>query len=38
MDANVSLYVIADCQVAVGGTDGGRRDGFRGAAGLRNSW
>jgi outer membrane autotransporter protein len=36
--ANVSLYANADYQFAVGDTDGGRRDGFRGAAGVRYTW
>ena len=35
MNTNVSLYANADYQFAVGDTDGGRRDGIRGAAGVR---
>ena len=31
MNANVSFYANADYQLAVGDTDGGRRDGVRGA-------
>jgi outer membrane autotransporter protein len=38
MNANVSLYANADYQFAVGDTDGGRRDGVRGAAGVRYAW
>ena len=38
MNANVSLYANADYQFAVGDTDGGRRNGVRGAAGLRCQW
>jgi outer membrane autotransporter protein len=38
MTANVSLYANADYQFAVGNTDGGRRDGVRGAAGVRYTW
>jgi outer membrane autotransporter protein len=38
MNANVSLYANADYQFAVGDTDGGRRDGIRGAAGVRYTW
>ena len=38
MNANVSLYANADYQFAVGDTDGGRRDGVRGAAGVRYTW
>ena len=38
MNANVSLYANADYQFAVGNTDGGRRDGVRGAAGVRYTW
>ena len=38
MNANVSLYANADYQLAVGDTDGGRRDGIRGAAGVRYTW
>ena len=36
--ANVSLYANADYQFAVGDTDGGKRDGIRGAAGVRYTW
>jgi len=38
MNANVSVYANADYQFAVSDTDGGRRDGVRGAAGLRFAW
>ena len=38
MNANVSVYANADYQFAVGDTDGGRRDGIRGGAGVRYTW
>ena len=38
MNANISLYANADYQFAVGDTDGGRRNGIRGAAGVRYTW
>ena len=38
VNANVSFYANADYQFAVGNTDGGRRDGVRGAAGVRYTW
>ena len=38
MNANVSLYANADYQLSVGDTDGGRRDGIRGAAGVLFMW
>ncbi len=40
MKANdkLSFYASADYQFAVGNTDGGRRDGVRGAVGLRYTW
>ncbi|PSO15814.1 autotransporter outer membrane beta-barrel domain-containing protein [Bradyrhizobium sp. MOS002] len=38
MNANVSIYANADYQFAVGNTDGGQRDGIRGAAGVRYTW
>ena len=38
MNANVSVYANADYQLSVGDTDGGRRDGIRGAAGVRFMW
>ena len=38
MNANVSFYANADYQFAVGDTDGGRRNGIRGAAGARYTW
>ena len=38
MNANVSFYANTDYQFAVGDTDGGRRDGIRGAAGVRYTW
>jgi hypothetical protein len=34
VNTNVSFYANADYQLAVGDTDGGRRDGIRGAAGV----
>jgi outer membrane autotransporter protein len=38
MNANVSFYANADYQFAVAHSDGGRRDGIRGAAGVRYTW
>jgi hypothetical protein len=38
MSANVSFYGNADYQFSVSDTDGGRRDGIRGAAGVRHTW
>jgi outer membrane autotransporter protein len=38
MNANVSFYANADYQFAVGDTDGGTRNGVRGAAGVRYTW
>jgi outer membrane autotransporter protein len=38
MNTSVSFYANADYQFAVGNTDGGRRDGIRGAAGMRYMW
>ena len=38
MNVNVSLYANADYQFSVGDTDGGRRDGIRGTAGVRFAW
>ena len=38
VNANVSFYANADYQFSVGDTDGGRRDGIRGAAGVRYTW
>ncbi len=38
MNANVSFYANADYQLSVGDTDGGRRNGVRGAAGVRYTW
>ena len=38
MNAHVSLFANADYQFAIGDTDGGRRDGVRGAAGVRYTW
>ncbi|MGO4512965.1 autotransporter outer membrane beta-barrel domain-containing protein [Bradyrhizobium sp. 2TAF36] len=38
VNTNVSVYANADYQFSVGGTDGGRRDGVRGAAGMRYAW
>ena len=38
MNPNVMLYANADYQLSVVDTDGGRRDGMRGAAGVRFMW
>ncbi len=38
INANVSVYANADYQFAVADTDGGKRDGVRGAAGMRFMW
>ncbi|CUT11116.1 autotransporter [Bradyrhizobium sp.] len=38
MSPRVSIYANADYQFAVGNTDGGQRDGIRGAAGVRYTW
>ena len=38
INPNLSLYANADYEFAVGNTDGGKRDGIRGAVGLRYSW
>ena len=38
VNANVSVYANADYQFAVGDTDGGRRDGIGGTAGVRYTW
>ena len=38
MNANVSLYANGDYQFSVGDTDGGKREGIRGAAGVRYTW
>jgi outer membrane autotransporter protein len=38
MNVNVSFYANADYQFAVGNSDRGRRDGLRGAAGVRYTW
>jgi outer membrane autotransporter protein len=38
MKGNVSFYANADYQFSVGDSDGGRRDGIRGAAGVRYTW
>ena len=38
VNRNVSFYANADYQFAVGNTDGGKRDGVRGAAGVRYTW
>ena len=38
MNANVSFYANADYQFAVGETDGGQRNGIRGAVGVRYTW
>jgi outer membrane autotransporter protein len=38
VNRNVSFYANADYQFAVGNTVGGRRDGVRGAAGVRYTW
>jgi outer membrane autotransporter protein len=38
INANLSFYANADYEFAVGNTDGGKRDGVRGAVGLRYTW
>ena len=38
MNTNVSLYANADYQFAVGNTDDAKRNGVRGAAGVRYTW
>jgi outer membrane autotransporter protein len=38
VNANVNLYANADYQLSVGDTDGGKRNGVRGAAGVRYTW
>jgi outer membrane autotransporter protein len=38
VSANLSFYVNGDYLFAVGDTDGGKRNGIRGAAGLRYTW
>ena len=38
MNTNVSLYANADYQLSIGDTEGGKRDGIRGAAGVRFMW
>ena len=38
VNTNFSFYANADYQFAVGNTDGGKRDGVRGAAGVRYTW
>jgi outer membrane autotransporter protein len=38
VSANLSFYVNGDYLFAVGDTDGGKRNGVRGAAGLRYTW
>ena len=38
INPNLSLYANADYEFAVSNTDGGKRDGIRGAVGLRYSW
>jgi outer membrane autotransporter protein len=38
VNANLSFFANADYQFAVSDTDGGKRDGFGGAAGLRYTW
>jgi len=38
MNTNLSLYANADYQFAVGNSDRERRDGIRGAAGVRYTW
>ena len=38
VNTNVSLFATADYQFAVGNTDGGPRNGVRGAAGVRYTW
>jgi outer membrane autotransporter protein len=38
INANVRFYANADYQFSVDDSDGGRRDGIRGATGLRYTW
>ena len=38
INANLSFYANADYEFAVGNTDGGKRDGVRGALGLGGNW
>jgi outer membrane autotransporter protein len=38
MNTDVSFYANADYQLSVGDSDGGRRNGIRGAAGVRYTW
>ena len=38
MNTNLSLYANADYQFAVSDNDRDRRDGIRGAAGVRYTW
>ena len=38
INANVTLHANVDYQLSVGDTDGSRRDGVRGAAGVRFTW
>jgi outer membrane autotransporter protein len=38
MNTNVSFYANADYQLSVGDTDGGKRNGVRGAVGVRYTW
>jgi outer membrane autotransporter protein len=38
VNTNVSFYANADYQRSFGDTDGGRRNGVRGAAGVRYTW
>ena len=38
MSTNLSFYANADYQFSVGDTDGGRRDGIGGTAGVRYTW
>ena len=38
INANLSLYAQASWRLALGGTDGGKRDGVKGDLGLRYTW
>jgi outer membrane autotransporter protein len=38
MNANVSFYANAGYQFSIADSDGGRRNGIRGAAGVRYMW
>ena len=38
INPSLSLYADADCEFALGHSDGGKRESIRGAVGLRYSW